>query len=55
MEAIFNSAESEPPNLVNSNIGSLLFKLVKIGVGKQLHNIVKQQLSKTKTAFKFEK
>ena len=25
MEAIFNSVESEPPNLVNSNIGSLLF------------------------------
>jgi hypothetical protein len=32
----------------------LLFKLVKIGVGKQLYNIVKQQLSKTETAFKFE-
>jgi hypothetical protein len=25
MEVNFNSAESEPPNLVNSNIGSLLF------------------------------
>jgi hypothetical protein len=25
MEANFNSVESEPPKLVNSNIGSLLF------------------------------
>ena len=32
----------------------LLFKLVKVGVGKQLYNIVNQQLSKTETAFKFE-
>ena len=32
----------------------LSFKLVKIGVGKQLYNIVKQQLSKTETTFKFE-